>query len=57
MRPFGDPKTLEKRRLKAALVFLDESGLLMAPLVRRTWAPVGNTTILYQRTRSRERTQ
>jgi transposase len=42
-------------RLKAALVFLDESGLLMAPLVRRTWAPVGNTPILYQRTRARER--
>ena len=42
-------------RLKATLVFLDESGLLMAPLVRRTWAPVGQTPILYQRTRSRER--
>jgi hypothetical protein len=42
-------------RLKATLVFLDESGLLMAPLVRRTWAPVGDTPILYQRTRSRER--
>lgn len=27
----------------------------MAPLVRRTWAPVGNTPVLYQRTRSRER--
>jgi len=27
----------------------------MAPLVRRTWAPIGNTPILYQRTRSRER--
>ena len=27
----------------------------MAPLVRRTWAPVGQTPILYQRTRSRER--
>jgi transposase len=42
-------------RLKASLVFLDESGLLMAPLVRRTWAPVGQTPILYQRTRSHER--
>lgn len=30
-------------RLGAALVFLDESGLLMAPLVRRTWAPCGQT--------------
>lgn len=27
----------------------------MAPLVRRTWAPVGQTPVLYQRTRSRER--
>lgn len=42
-------------RLKATLVFLDESGLLMAPLVRRTWAPVGRTPILYQRTRHHER--
>jgi transposase len=33
------------------LVFVDESGLLMAPLVRRSWAPRGNTPILYQRTR------
>jgi transposase len=36
-------------------VFLDESGLLMAPLVRRTWAPCGVTPILRQRTRSREK--
>jgi len=33
-------------------VFIDESGFLMAPLVRRTWAPRGKTPILYQRTRS-----
>jgi transposase len=33
-------------------VFIDESGFLMAPLVRRTWAPRGTTPILYQRTRS-----
>lgn len=38
-------------RLKAYLVFLDESGFLLAPLVRRTWAPRGKTPILYQRTR------
>jgi hypothetical protein len=29
--------------LKAALVFIDESGFLMAPLLRRTWAPRGAT--------------
>lgn len=39
-------------RLGASLVFLDESGLLMAPLVRRTWAPRGQTPILRQRTNS-----
>lgn len=36
-------------------MFLDESGLLMAPLVRRSWAPRGRTPILYQTTRSREK--
>lgn len=39
-------------RLKASLVFLDEAGFLMAPLVRRTWAPRGQTPLLHQRTRS-----
>ncbi len=33
----------------AWLVFLDESGFLMAPLVRRSWATAGQTTVLYQR--------
>lgn len=42
-------------RLKATLVWLDESGLLMAPIVRRTWAPRGETPILRQRTRSRQK--
>lgn len=37
-------------RLGAWLVFLDESGLLMAPVVRRTWAPRGRTPFLWQRT-------
>lgn len=41
--------------LKAFLVFLDESGMLMAPLVRRTWAPRGHTPVLYQRTRSHKK--
>lgn len=43
------------RRLKASLVFLDESGLLMTPLVRRRWAPRGQTPILSQRGRTREK--
>jgi transposase len=37
------------RQLNAWLVFLDESGFLMAPLVRRSWAPRGHTPILLQR--------
>lgn len=49
------PGKKNARRLRAAIVFLDESGLLMAPLVRRTWAPIGRTPILYQRGRSHER--
>jgi transposase len=32
-------------------VFLDESGFLLAPLVRRSWAPCGQTPVLYQRGR------
>lgn len=32
-------------------MFIDESGLLMAPLVRRSWSPCGCTPILRQRTR------
>ena len=36
-------------------MFIDESGILMAPLVRRTWAPCGKTPVLYQRTRSHEK--
>jgi len=41
--------------LNAHIVFIDETGLLMAPLVRRSWAPCGKTPILYQRTRSHEK--
>lgn len=37
--------------LNAFLVFIDESGFLMAPHVRRSWAPRGATPILRQRTR------
>jgi transposase len=32
-------------------VFLDEAGFLMAPLLRRSWAPRGHTPQLYHRTR------
>jgi transposase len=33
-------------RLAAHIVFIDESGFLLIPTVRRTWAPVGQTPIL-----------
>src|SRR5262249_56141343 len=49
------PRAKKGRRLKAALVFIDESGLLLAPVVRRSWAPRGQTPILYQRGRAREK--
>jgi len=39
-------------RVDAALVFLDESGFLMMPLVRRSWAPRGQTPLLRHRTNS-----
>lgn len=37
------------------MIFIDESGLLMAPLVRRTWAPRGQRPVLRQRGRHREK--
>jgi len=40
------------RKLKAHLVFIDESGLMMAPLLRRTWSPTGQTPVFYQKTQS-----
>lgn len=36
------------RRQEASLALVDESGVLMAPLVRRTWAPRGQTPQLDQ---------
>ena len=38
-------------RRGATLVFSDEAGCLMSPLVRRTWAPRGVTPVLPQRGR------
>lgn len=42
-------------RLRAYLVFIDEAGLLMAPLVRRSWHPRGVTPVLEQRTRAHQK--
>ncbi len=49
------PYQKKARRLNATLVFIDESGLLLAPVVRRSWAPCGQTPILYQRGRARDK--
>ena len=49
------PSKKNAARLKAALVFIDESGFLMAPYVRRSWAPKGATPVLYQRGRSHQK--
>src|SRR5437588_626476 len=43
------------RRRGAALAFIDESGLLMGPLVRRSWAPRGDPPTLLQKGRHREK--
>ena len=34
------------RRLAAHLIFIDESGFMLTPNVRRTWSPVGHTPLL-----------
>jgi hypothetical protein len=39
------------QRLRAHLVFLDESGFLLIPNVRKTWAPRGETPLLWHRYR------
>lgn len=41
--------------MKAFLVFVDETGFLMMPLVRRSWAPRGHTPLLFQRTQSHKK--
>jgi len=38
-------------RMAAHLVFIDESGFLLIPSVRKTWSPVGQTPIFHHRYR------
>jgi transposase len=38
-------------RLAAHLVFIDESGFLLIPSVRKTWSPIGQTPIFHHRYR------
>src|SRR3954452_13460179 len=50
------PRVKKKaRRQGARIALIDESGLLMAPLVRRTWAPRGQTPELMQKSGTREK--
>jgi transposase len=42
-------------RGRAHLVFIDETGFLLAPLVRRTWGLRGRTPLMRQRTRHHRR--
>lgn len=48
--PVG-PGKKNARRLNAHLAFLDESGFLLIPNVKRTWAPRGETPIVKHRYR------
>ena len=50
------PRIKQKaRRHDASLVFVDEAGLLLSPLVRRTLAVKGETPVMPQRVRHREK--
>jgi len=40
------PAIKKARRRNATIVFIDESGFMLQPVVRRTWAPRGETPIL-----------
>lgn len=39
-------------KLNAVLVFADEAGLMLSPLVKRSWAPRGEAPVLKTKTRS-----
>jgi transposase len=45
------PSKKKTARLAAHLVFVDESGFLLIPSVRKTWSPVGQTPVLRHRYR------
>jgi transposase len=49
------PRQKKLARLKARLICLDETGFMMAPLLRRTWAPRGETPCLAVSRRSHEK--
>jgi transposase len=43
------PRKKNAARLAAHLVFVDESGFLLIPSVRKTWSPVGQTPVVRHR--------
>jgi transposase len=45
------PRKKNAARLAAHIVFIDESGFLLIPSVRKTWSPTGQTPILCHRYR------
>lgn len=49
------PNKKNAARLGAHLVFADESGFLLAPLVVRTWAPQGSTPLVRHRQGRRDK--
>src|SRR5829696_8227205 len=45
-RPTGHGSGKNARRRSAVIVFWDESGISLLPVVRRTWAPRGHTPVI-----------
>jgi transposase len=43
---------LMRKSVRANIVFIDESGILMSPVVRRSWSPKGCTPVFAQRARA-----
>jgi putative transposase len=43
------------RRQGASIALIDESGLMMGPMLRRTWAPKGQTPVVTQRGAHRQK--
>lgn len=52
-RPAAHQKNAARRR--AHLIFIDETGFLMLPIVRRNWAPIGKTPVLRHRARHHQK--
>lgn len=42
----------ESQKASATIVFADDAGIQLAPNVRRTWAPIGKTPVIFHATRS-----